>query len=148
MASTIPGMMADLETRFEAISGLSEVQVAVGDPFPERLREDLVIIGDAEETETFAGLGADGREEVYIITVIVSVLRAAREKHLVLLQRAFVISDLIEDSIIAWRTEGLVFNGINGWVGVTGKSTGRGLTPDGKEREASVILKIGVTARI
>jgi len=148
MATTILTLLSDLETRFKAIDGLSDVQVDVGTPFPEKLRKDLVIIGDAAETESFAGIGADAREEVYEIDIIVSVIRPARETHLTLLTRAFVISDLIEDSIIAWRTEDSVFNGICGWIGVNGKSTGSSITPDGKEREASVILKLGVTARI
>lgn len=148
MASTIPTMLADLETRFKAIDDLDGVQIDVGSPFPERLQKDLVIIGDAVETESFAGLGQDARTEIYEIDVIVSIIRPARLTNLEVMQRAFVISDLIEDSIIAWRTEASVFNGIKGWVGVNSKSTGQAITPDGKEREASVILKIGVNARI
>ena len=148
MATTIITILAALETRFEAISGLSDVQVSVGNPYSERLREDLVIIGDVDETEAFAGLGADAREETYEIDILVSVVRPGRLTHLVMLQRAFVISDLIEDSIIAWRTESPVFDGICGWMGINGKSTGHALMPDGKEREASVILRLGVRARI
>ena len=148
MASTIITTLAALETRFKAIDGLSAVQVDVGNPFSERLRQDLVIIGDVEESEAFAGIGADGREETYEIEILVSIVRPARLTHLVMLQRAFVISDLIEDSIIAWRTESPVFDGICGWMGINGKSTGGALTPDGKEREASVILRLGVRARI
>ncbi len=78
---------------------------------------------------------------------MVSVVRPARLTHLTVLQRAVEISDEIEDSIIAWRTEASVFNGIKGWVKVAAITWGGSIMPDGKEREAVVTVTVGVNAR-
>ena len=152
MSSTIPDIKAALVTRFAADDDLSDIQCTWGHPYPDRSEEELIIIGPATETEIPAGLGTNNREESYNLDIIVSVARASRESQQTLETRAFVIAGHIEDSIVDWRTEESVFNGINGWIIGSAMTTGEVLEthPESGQvtgREASVTITLAVVAR-
>jgi len=149
--STIRDMKADLKTRFDADDDLSGVQITRGNPYPTRTQEEQVIIGPVTQQELPAGLGNNGIEETYDIDIIVSIQRSSRESYETLEDRAFVIAGHIEESMIDWRSESPVFNGLEGWIQVSAITTNEALITNEAgqvtEREAFVTITFSVVAR-
>ncbi|KKL49510.1 hypothetical protein LCGC14_2314770, partial [marine sediment metagenome] len=113
-----------------------------------------VSIGDVrtEDDEEFAGLGADDKDENYIIEIIVSVVRSVHEEYDDVEDRALLIYKHIWDSIIAWRTESPCYAGITGWMKVKVKRSDElfSASQDGvlKERECRIPIDLEVLNRI
>jgi hypothetical protein len=152
--SSIPTFKSALKTRLLADANFTAIQVSRGSPYPDRDREELVIIGDANgENMEPVGFSTTAREEEYSIEMVVSVLKSPLEKFETLEDRAFVIAGYIENSINTWRSEASPFGGINGWALIGQMSSREVLGADSEakkivSREASVTFPIMVTARI
>jgi len=155
--STIRDMKADLKTRFNADADLvtesgQRIQVSRGNPHPTRSEEEQILIGPVTQTELPAGLGNNGIEETYTIDIIISVQRPVRELYETLEDRAFVIGGHIEESMVDWRSESPVFNGLEGWIQVSAIETQESLLTNeaGTQvtgREASLAITFSVVAR-
>lgn len=146
--STIPTVKAAILTRLEADRSLAGVQISWGNPHPKKGRLELVIIGNATHEQEPAGIGTISYEESYALDLIISVVGPIQESQQTLETRAFEIVGLVESSINSWRSEASPFGGISGWIVPSAKSTSEVITPEGDVREAAVIIKLAVTARI
>ena len=160
MTTTIRDTKAALLTRWDADTDLGAsttqpIQISRGSVYPTKMEGEYIEISDtrAGAGEAHQGLGTDAKDENYIIEIIISIVRSARENYATLEDRAFVIYGHLWDSIIDWRTESPSFNGISGWMEVRVKSSNEFLVAESttnqlKERECRITLDLEVTTRI
>lgn len=148
MPSTIPSFKAALLARLQANAGLAAAQISWGNPYPARMADELIIIGNATAGQNPVGLGSNAKEEQYELEILVSIAGSARTSQQTLEERAFTLAGVIETSIINWRTEASPFGGVVSWALVDSMSSGEGISQSGDTREASVSIKLSVTARI
>jgi hypothetical protein len=150
MSSSIPIFKAALLERLKNEPGFSDVQVSWGHPYPTRLSDELIIIGNvtASPGQNEVGFASGDREEQYHLSVLVSVAKSARIRQQMLEERAFALVAVIERSMIMWRFEAVPFGGIDGWVQVASMGSDEIVSETGDSREASVTVTIAVTARI
>ena len=150
MPSTIPAFKAALLARLSAEAGLLGVQVSWGHPYPARLADELIIIGNATSApgQSPVGLGSGDREEEYHVALLISVAGSARVTQQALEERAFELAAAIEQSMIAWQFEEAPFGGVVDWALVLSMQSAEVLAESGDAREASVTITVAVTARI
>ena len=150
MSTTFGEVKARLKTRFKADDDLSTVQITRGNVFPLKADNDYIQIGDVrtEDDSEFDGLGTDGKDENYIIEIIISVVRSAHEDYDDVEDRALVLFGIIWDSIIDYRTESPAYGGIDGWMKVKVKRSNELWSSDLKERECRIPLDLEVMNRI
>ena len=161
MSSSAPLFKADLLARLVSLQsgGLSGVMVSWGNPYPNRMQSELVMISKVTPAnspgDTPRGLGINARDERYQLKVIASVIGRPRDSQQTLEERAFAIHDTVVNSLVAWRSETPPFGGRlgNGWITIGSPETDEGMTFDPAtkqpiEREAAVIINIEVVARV
>lgn len=147
MSSSIPSFKAALLARLQADAGFAGVQVSWGHPYPSRLQDELIIIGNAgNERQEPVGFPTNAKEEEYSVAMLVSVTGPSRTPQQTLEERAFVLAAVIETSITAWKAT--AFDAVVAWALAGGMSAKEVISEDGGTREASVSFAISVTARI
>ncbi len=161
-SSTIPAFKAALLARLTVDVALGAasppVQVSWGHPYPKQPERDLVIIGRAEsaadEGADFPGgqrsgaLGRFSREERYVVTVAVSVLRQNRDAPYSDIEtRAYQIASAVEVSLRTWAAQTIPYDGIVRWAFVT--SCGDDVEAiNTEEREARVLMRLSCSQRL
>ena len=150
MASSIPAFKAALLARLSAEAGLLGVQVSWGHPYPARLADELIIIGNATSApgQRPVGLGSGDREEEYHLVLLISVAGSARIPQQALEERAFGLAATIERSMIAWQFEEAPFDGVVDWALVRSMESDGTIAESGDAREASVTITLAAVARI
>jgi len=155
MGTTQATNKAALKTRFQADTDLGAsttkpIQISRGSALPTtRIEGEYIEIGNAVDIdELHAGLGADSKQENYVIEIIISIVRSSRIPYDTVEDRAYVLYNHLWDSIIDWRSEATPFNGIDGWMKIARKSSSEFFSSDMKERECRITIDLQVTARI
>lgn len=145
--STVPALKAALLARLQADPDLTGVTVAWGLPFGNLPRE-LVLLGNATVTapDSMPGhmaMGLGERQEAYVLEIKVMVARAAEQQAVT--ERAFVISQAVEQNLRDWAPD---FGGVVSWAVATGSTLEEFVNPNGSEREADVTLNVACSAEI
>lgn len=150
--STIPAFIDALYARFQADVTINTAQVCDGLPWPKQLEPEAVLImaarpgdptGFGAGGQRAAALGAQHREERYVVDVVVSVLKPSRETQQSARARAFQLAAAIETSIKSW---GPAFGGIVRVAQITGITLDQPANQDA--REARVVVEIACQQRI
>lgn len=140
-ASTIPAFKAALATALRARANLANVQVSYGAPLPAPA-DEFVWLADVEGEQEAAALGAQKREEIYELTIIVSVIRAGGDQQAVT-ERAFALASEIEAEL---RGDGTV-GGTVRFAQIAGPFRLEEMASD-THRGAQLTITVGVRARI
>lgn len=155
--STVPALKAALLSRLQADAAigtngtLGSIQITWGDPVAPGPDRNWVALGDVKDNQVAAALGAQKREETYTMDILISVLRPVRESQQSTTTFAYSIAAAIEASIRAWGIRGTADPFSTSTTGVrTVQVEGLDLTEplDDQAREARIVMRIGVTARI
>jgi hypothetical protein len=144
--STIPDLKAALLTRLKAATGLANVQITYGIPGPAAAEREWIMLGNARGDQESAAVGAQRREERYVLEVLVSVVRPLREDQKTVTERAYELAGAIEKSIRDWGSESPAFGGVVRWALVTGTDLTE--RADSQEREAEVLVRVSCAQRI
>lgn len=154
--STIPAFKDAIVTRIAADPDMAGVRVDYGVSVPPGNHPDWVWFGDTRSDDgtngafpggqRAAALGLQKREERYVLEVVVSVVRPARERQLTVTERAFQLAAVIEASVRAWGATSPVFGGVVRWAQVTDLIHRE--FASNTEREARCLMDISCAARI
>lgn len=145
--STIPAFKAALLARLQADSGLADVDVTYGLPFPRKPEGEWVWLGGVpDSSQETAAMGQRRREETWVQEVVVSCVRPVRESQQELTERAFVIAGVVETSLRTWSASPPYFGGVVREALVIGTSLEE--FADAEEREARITVRIYCTNRI
>lgn len=94
--STAPAFKAALLTALQARTGLSGVTLSYGAPL--QGPREFIALGDISGSQEFAALGAERKDETYILDVYVSVLREGNQQK-TCTERCFALAAEIEDEL-------------------------------------------------
>lgn len=140
-SSTVPAFKAALATALRARQALHDVQITYGAPLPAPAREFLWL-ADVEGEQEPAALGAQRREESYLLTVIANVLREGQNQQAAT-ERAFEIVAELEDEL---RNDGSLASTVR-FAQVAGPFRLEEMSSD-TARAAQVTVTVAVRARI
>lgn len=143
MNSSVVAFKVGLKERLLADDALSGVQISIGNPHPNKMQDELIIIGKAtiEPLEYTAGMSA--ANEKYRLDLVISVIGSARTSLLDLQTRAYQIADAIDASVIAWKP---AYGNKANVVMVGQKVDAESVASD--IREASITMSLNVWKRI
>ena len=146
LPSTIPAMKTNLLAILRARPALaSPVQVSWG-ALPEQMElRQLVILGDVENTETWASIGQLRKWEEYRLTVWISVVLATRD-HSEAAGRAWALQQELALALRADPTVGGALSTITGWCRLSGAHEVN--RADGTNCETQIEQYIDCKARI
>lgn len=140
-SSTVPAFKAALAAALAARPALHDVQVAYGAPLPAPAREFLWL-ADVEGEQEPAALGAQRREESYLLTVIANALREGQDQQAAT-ERAFELVAELEDVL---RDDGSLSQTVR-FAQVAGPFRLEEMSSD-TARAAQVTVTVAVRARI
>lgn len=146
MASAVPGFKKALTARLAADAALNgnNTVVSQGHPHPNRLTSEWVYIGDMSERKLAWTAGMGQANEGFLIPVMVSVIGSVMQAQETLNDRAWVLADAVQASVMSWAD-----TGYSGAATIVLPADGKDEEAlDGDTREASVTLVFSVTARI
>lgn len=127
--STIPALRTALLARLAAATWPTATpQIARSHPYPAPSEAEMIYLaGTTNEDpigsqfgggQTPSAMGMDRHEERYVQTLMVSIVKNAREDVAAMEARAFELAGVIETSIRAWRLS--AYDGVVIWCIVTG----------------------------
>lgn len=145
--STIPAVKAAVVAGLQALTGVGgplenvEVTWSVKGP-PGR---DWIMVGNVTGRQASAAIGQQSRDEVYTLEVLVSVVRPTRDDARQTAETAFAHAARIEGLVRPLSQPPL---GVPGVIWVLVEKTDLEEFVDADQREARVIVHLGVKARI
>lgn len=139
--STIPAFKAALAAALRSRANLANVQVSYGAPLPSPA-DEFVWLADIEGEQEAAALGAQRREEIYELMVIVNVIRAGADQQAVT-ERAYALAAEVENEL---RGDGTV-GGVVRFAQVAGPFRLEEMASD-THRGAQLTITVAVRARI
>lgn len=121
--STIPAFRTALLARLAAATWPTATpQIARSHPYPERTEDELVYLAGTRDDDPlgsqFGGgqmpfaMGMAKRQERYVQTVMVSIVRNARDDVADMEARAFVLVGVIDANVLAWALAATPFDGV------------------------------------
>jgi hypothetical protein len=129
--STIPALRTALLVRLAAETWPTATpQITRSHPYPAPAEAEMVYLAGTQNDDpigsqfgggqTPSAFGMERHEERYVQTLMVSIVKNAREDVAVMEARAFEIAGVIETSIRNWRSTATPYDGVVIWCIVSG----------------------------
>lgn len=141
--STVPAFKRALKALIEGLSVVTDNDlVTIGHPTTKQPAK-LIVVGDTSNRVLRYVAGMTQANETYDVEVLVSVVGSVKDDHDTIADRAYVISDAVEEAVRIWTLDGC-----GGVVNTCLPNPSKDEEAvDGSVREVSVTMQFSVAGR-
>jgi hypothetical protein len=137
-------LLADTTLAANSLANGTDLTISWGNPHPDQASQALVVIDDTKNRQLAWVAAMTQANETYDVSIYISITGSARNDREALWQRAYDLSDAVQNSVLAWAA-----SGYGGTVSIVIPQPSHDQDAVANEmREAAIMFDLSVTARL